>query len=193
MNYKIADAKTRYFNDQQHYQDFRKSWARAVNSVNCKATKNKFYGNKESGWLTNSHMLLYAILRGKDASSAFTPVTNETKLQNGTYVNRGMYEAYYGLWRLSLKHQADRIPEFLTPFNGTIDPEVLLKVINDLPVIEPIYDRGQPNNVEPLTTTAPIKTIPLIRKKQCRFFGQVWYDYIFRRKQWRKAKNLPQS
>ena len=146
MTYQIADAKTRYFNDKDHYIRFLKAWKRATNSVNCKATKNKYYGNKESGWLTGAHMFLYALLRGKDVYSAFTPITKTTKLQNGFYLNHGMYWAYSDLRRIcELASQQDRdyakrrVEEFLAPFNGTIDVERLVQLAQDLPQLSPIY------------------------------------------------------
>lgn len=143
MTIQIADAKTRYFNDKDHYIRFLKSWKRAANSVNCKATKDKFYGNKVPGWLTSAHMFLYAILRGKDASSAFTLITRESKLNAGMRPDQGMYDAYNDLKRLGGKWTSEtRIAEFLAPFNGTIEKEVLLKIIEDLPEMSYRYEEA---------------------------------------------------
>ncbi len=140
MNYQIADAKTRYFNDKQHYLNFLNAWSKAVNSVNAKATKNKLYGNKEPGWLTGAHMLLYALLRGKDVRTAFTPITKESRLRNGAYINHGMYWAYDSLSGLARAwNQEERVATFLAPFNGAIDKEVLFKVIEEMPKIGEIY------------------------------------------------------
>ena len=139
MTYQIADAKTRYFNDKEHYINFRNVWSKAVNSVNAKSTKNQFYGNKEPGWLDSRHMLLYAILRGVDAETAFTPITKKVKLDNGSYVNNGIYNAYISLRRLSSKYMVKTyVDKFLAPFAGTIDTDILVKVIEDLPEIKPV-------------------------------------------------------
>lgn len=135
MTYQIADAKTRYFNDKQHYLNFLDAWKKATKSVNCKATKNKYYGNKEPGWLTSAHMLLYTILRGKDARVAFTPITKESRLTNGAYINHGMYWAYRELYTITNFAQGERVEEFLAPFNGTLEKEVLIKIVEEMPKI----------------------------------------------------------
>ena len=135
MTYQIADAKTRYFNDKQHYLNFLDAWKKATKSVNCKATKNKYYGYKEPGWLSSAHMLLYAILRGKDALTAFTPITKESRLTNGAYINHGMYWAYRKLIVLTNYPDEEQVKEFLAPFNGTLEKEVLAKVVEEMPKI----------------------------------------------------------
>ena len=147
MTYQIADAKTRYFNDKQHYLNFLDAWKKATKSVNCKATKNKYYGNKEPGWLTGAHMLLYAILRGKDARTAFTPITKESRLTGGAYINQGMFWASNKLYHISNPRSynyEERAKEFLAPFNGTLDKEVLTKVVEEMPEITALYSNYGP-------------------------------------------------
>ncbi len=117
MKYQITDAKTRYFNDKQHYLNFLDAWKKAASADDCQ--------------LTASQMLFYALVRGKDVRTAFTPITKETKLRNGHLINHGMYEAYESLRRAN--------ENFLAPFDGTIDEEVLLKLIDEMPTISPIY------------------------------------------------------
>jgi len=136
MNYQIADAKMRYFNDKQHYLNFLKAWKKA-------ATKSV---NKGEDWacLSGAHMLLYALLRGKDVRTAFTPVTKRTKLTNGTYINHGMYWAYTTLISLKQSYPEGIRDKFLAPFNGTIDEEVLLKIIDEMPKITPLYSNYGP-------------------------------------------------
>jgi len=152
MTYQIADAKTRYFNDKQHYVNFLKAWARAVNSPNVKATKDPRFGNKVGGWVQSEHVFLYALLRGKDINSAFTPITNETRLENGHYQNNGLFWAHQGLrileWKIErieklekgesrglsnwYEQDYEQINNFLAPFNGTVDLAMLKKVLEDI-------------------------------------------------------------
>lgn len=124
MTYQITDAKMRYFNDKEHYLNFLKAWKKAAtNSV-----------GKDEGCLNNAHMMMYALLRGRDARTAFKPITKISKLENGFYINHGLYWAYQHLvWQ-------KRDPEpFLAPFEGTIEPEVLIKLIDEMPAVSPIY------------------------------------------------------
>jgi len=59
MNYQIADAKTRYFENKEHYLNFRKAWSESVNNDDI--------------YLSGAHMLLYSLLRERDVREAFTP------------------------------------------------------------------------------------------------------------------------
>ena len=135
MTYQIADARTRYFKDKQHYMNFRQAWSEAVNSENSKPTKDPEYGYKSPGWLTAAHMLLYALLRGQDIRKTFTPLTNENKLKD-TCANRGAINAYDSLARLKSTYVPESsVIKFLAPFNETVDKETLLKVIEEMPEI----------------------------------------------------------
>ncbi|KKL55640.1 hypothetical protein LCGC14_2253410, partial [marine sediment metagenome] len=48
MNYQIADAKTRYFNDKQHYLNFLDAWKKAAQRSASKG--------ENWGCLTGAHM-----------------------------------------------------------------------------------------------------------------------------------------
>lgn len=136
MTYQIADASKRYFTDKQHYLNFRTAWSEAVNSDSAKPSKDETYGTRIPGWLTSAHMLLYALLRGRDIRTAFTPLTAERKLQ-GSHPDRGMRDAYHSLKRLSNKYMPDTyVEKFLAPFNETVDKETLLSVIEELSDLE---------------------------------------------------------
>jgi hypothetical protein len=103
---------------------------------------------KVDGWLSSAHQLLFNILRGKDVASGFTPVTNHNRLTNGAYFNHGLFQAYQQLKffryrrRVSMDERYnegtraqnhERVVEFLTPFAGTITPEIF--DILDIPEI----------------------------------------------------------
>jgi hypothetical protein len=128
MNYQIADAKTRYFKDKEHYLNFLNAWKQEASSDNCR--------------LTAAHMFLYALARGKDVRTAFTPITRETKLRNGAYANHGLYWAYDTLSRFDKVdgwYAKTYASDFLAPFNETIDMDTLVKISQELPRIEPLY------------------------------------------------------
>ncbi len=132
MKYQIADAKTRYFNDKQHYLNFLQAWKKAAQRSGSKG--------KDWGCLTGAHMVMYALLRGRDVRSAFTPITKKTKLSNGAYVNHGMYWAYQDLIGLAREwKQEERVEKFLAPLNDTVDAEVLFKLMNEIPEISAIH------------------------------------------------------
>lgn len=172
MNYQIADAKTRFFNDKEHYLNFLKAWKKAANSVNAKATKDKYYGNKVDGWLTGAHMLLYALVRGKDIRSAFTPITSTNKLTNGFYINHGLYWAAKELERIAGYAEDDRewsnkmVEEFLAPFNGTFEKERLIELVSVMPEIKPLYsDYGKGKAIaEQIIENRPVDVWTLIEE-----------------------------
>ena len=116
-----TDAKTTYFRDKTHYLAFKAAWAKAF----------------QTKTLDSHHMMLYAWLRGKDIRSAFTPVQNTNKLNNGHAYNRAIANAYW-----SLKHIAEAPPsshwiaeqtKFLEAFGGELDAETLKKAFQDMP------------------------------------------------------------
>ncbi|KKL78968.1 hypothetical protein LCGC14_2019510 [marine sediment metagenome] len=132
MNYQIADAKTRYFNDKQHYLNFLQAWKKAAQRSASKG--------EDWGCLTGAHMVMYALLRGKDIRSAFTPTMKESKLRNGAYINHGMYWAYESLSGLARAwNQEERVTKFLAPFKEVIDKEVLFKLIDEMPQVSALY------------------------------------------------------
>ena len=117
MKYQIADAKTSFFDDKEHYLNFLQAWKKAAQRSQTKGD--------DWGCLTGSHMFFYATVRGRNVYEAFTPIHRKTKLENGFYVNQGMYFAYDYLERLTRSEgnswMEQRLEEFLAPFNGTID------------------------------------------------------------------------
>ena len=131
MKYQIADAKTRYFNDKQHYLNFLTAWKKAAQRSSSKG--------EDWSCLTGAHMVLYAFLRGRDVRTAFTPITKKSKLENGAYINHGMYWAYHDLIGLDrVWKKEERVEKFLAPLNDTVDKEVLFKVIAEMPQIQAI-------------------------------------------------------
>ncbi|KKK72918.1 hypothetical protein LCGC14_2899090, partial [marine sediment metagenome] len=92
--------------------------------------------------LTGAHMVFYALLRGRDVRSAFTPITKKTKLSNGAYINHGMYWAAQelrGVANINGWNHEERIKKFLAPFNETVTEEMLAQLYEDMPDISPIY------------------------------------------------------
>ena len=132
MNYQIADAKTRYFTDKEHYLNFRKAWSESFNN--------------EDVYLSGAHMFLYSFLRGRDVREAFTPTSRPTKLLGGQFINSGMYWANAPLSRLIHPFVTEEnFNYFLKPFKGTLDKETLIQAVNDMPKISPIqgnYGKG---------------------------------------------------
>ena len=126
MNYQIADAKTRYFKDKEHYLNFRKAWSESFNN--------------DEVHLSGAHMFLYSFLRGRDVREAFTPTSRPTKLNNGHLINSGMYWAKDPLTRLTGPWATESNFEyFLKPFKGTLDKETLIQAVNDMPKLSPMY------------------------------------------------------
>lgn len=126
MNYQIADAKTRYFKDKKHYLNFRKAWSESFNNDDIH--------------LSGAHMLLYSLLRGRDAREAFTPTSRPTKLRSGQLINNGIYRSSEPLTRLTGPWVTESDFEyFLKPFKGTLDKETLLRFVEDMPTISPIH------------------------------------------------------
>jgi len=145
---KIENTREIFFNNsKEQYLYFKDVWSKACNS-------DEFH-------LTREHFLFYALITGKDVRKAFTPTTNENKLNNGAYINHGLYFAYQDLkfianaahryvqqvekgsntWFIKNK-DGKKLPPcveaFLKPFDGTITPETILAVYQHCPKIEPI-------------------------------------------------------
>ena len=124
MTFQIADAKFKFFKDKEHYLAFRRAWSESVND------KDTHLGGR--------HMLLYAILRGKDARTAFVPISSFNKLNNGAIINQGLYNAYTEL-QSYLSWRTSSIETFLAPFKGTVDEETFKQVMKELPDMSPLY------------------------------------------------------
>ncbi len=132
MNLHIENAKETFFNDKEHYLQFKAAWAKAVNNPDVQ--------------ITASHHLVYNLVRGYDATRGFTPITNVNKLSNGAYINHGLYFARSNLARyIGDAKRGNKLSEwskqwfdrFLAPLDGALTTEMLAKL--DLaPRIEPL-------------------------------------------------------
>jgi len=154
-NLNIENAKKLFFIDKQHYLNFRKAWAEAVNSPKAKphtepcsewisqtqkSTENTGT-QKMSGWITSRHNLLFCILTEKSVLKAFTPVTNKNKILNGMNPFLGLSSAYDSLRRHLanandyinfLTNAANNIPlDKWSKRKGMTDNEVWLDRAND--------------------------------------------------------------
>lgn len=148
----IENAKTLFFTDKEHYLNFRKAWATAVNSPKAKShlepcnewieptgLSRRTGKQRVRGWIDRRHVILYNLLREKDMEHGFTLVSNRNKLDNGMEVNHSLYYGTYELiaicehakcvgdavvspWRIK------ELAKLLEPFNGTITPEMLGKL-----------------------------------------------------------------
>ena len=151
---------TTLFETKEQYLYFRKMWADAVNSPKAKTTKTNY------GWLHAEHMVLYNILRQRQFDKGFSPVTSKNKLENGAYIN-------YGLWSAcsTLRSHINRakniigandsggflkkkvepsewdvkyVNEFLEPFADTVTPLMLSKVeLPEVHMLESGYGKGR--------------------------------------------------
>jgi len=144
----IKNAREIFFTSKEQYLHFRKVWAQATNSPKAKKTlQQDSYGTwRKSGWLTATHHMVYALLRGRDAMNGFTPITSHTKLENGAYINEGLYEARCELRKLagSSKNNKD-LEKFLEPFEGTVTLKMLGKLSElcpDIQLLESNYGKG---------------------------------------------------
>lgn len=77
--------------------------------------------------LTAAHHLLYLILRGKNWQTAFAPITNRAKLENGGFYNWGAKRALHQL------HAQGYTDMLLKPFAEFIRPNALCLVRELIP------------------------------------------------------------
>ena len=161
----IENTREIFFNDsKEQYLHFKKVWSQAVNSEKAKKTTtehtypshywqggqsiddSKKWTTRENGWLLGSHHLIYALLRGSDALRGFTPATSKNKLSNGGYINNGLYAARKGLRYAAFNMNESQLEEFLAPFEGTVTLEMLKKLDNLCPTVDPLqanYGKGK--------------------------------------------------
>jgi len=153
---------TTLFETKKQYFYFRKTWADAVNSPRAKTTKTNY------GWLRAEHMILYNILRQRAFDKGFSPITNTNKLENGAYINYGLYNAWNTLsshiGRAKKIVEADKkggflklkrsttvsewdtkyVKDFLEPFAGTVTVKMLAKVeLPEVVMLESNYGKGR--------------------------------------------------
>jgi len=145
---------TSIFETKTEYLNFRAAFAAACNDARRKSTMKKEYCEsslyKEQGWLRSEHFLLLNILCGRPIHSGFTLITNKIKLENGAYINAGLYEAAYRLKRVvkdvavireghcrwSAERAELRVAKFLEPFGDTLSVAKLGMI--DVPEVNPI-------------------------------------------------------
>lgn len=168
---------SKVFANKLEYLMFKEAWKEAVNSPRAKPYNHKYTTKswrdgstievceRRPGWITSSHVLFYAFVRGKDLRTIFPPVTNPTRLRNGAILNHGLYEAYrylsflvdrYSCAIKDPKHNQfsmsyrqyynDWMKGFVKPFNGTLTGEHLQLALEEIPEIKPIrsnFGRGE--------------------------------------------------
>jgi hypothetical protein len=96
----------RFFPNPHSYNALRKCWSDLINS-------------ERKHQLSAAHHLLYLALIGKDWRRAFTPPTNQRKLDHGAFFGWGMFRA---LETIQLRYREE---ELLLPFDGVVTPEML--------------------------------------------------------------------
>ena len=127
---------TKYFNTKEQHVAFRKAWAKVAQDKK----------------LTATHMVLYNIIRGKEVTHGFTPVTNTNKLSNGMSFNGKIVEAIH-YWK-TLKtmtvyyNEADYyrsfVDRFLSGFEDVLTVEDLSQIeIPQVEEISPNFGKGR--------------------------------------------------
>jgi hypothetical protein len=114
MNTLSRAITVRFFPNLDSYNALRKHWSDFINSERKRE-------------LTAAHHLLYLALIGKDWRKAFTPPTNQRKLDNGAFWSWEMFRA---LQVIQLKFKEE---ELLAPFDGLITSPMLSELQNLLP------------------------------------------------------------
>ena len=111
----INDAKIQFWASKEAYLEFKKQWAKLA---------------KEKK-ITSTMIIFYNIVRGKQFSNGFTPITNPIKIANGADKNLAFKQALSNLrYTIQPPHkyaEASR-GEFIEMFEGTIDNELMEKI-----------------------------------------------------------------
>ena len=118
MNTLSRAITARFFPDLNSYNALRKQWSDLINS-------------ERKHDLTAAHHLLYLSLMGKDWRKAFTPPTNQLKLENGAFWGWKMFKALEAIQRSSQEQ------ELMVPFEGLITPQMLSEIRSLLPTDNP--------------------------------------------------------
>ena len=121
-----------FFPNPDSYNALRKQWSVLINS-------------KRRHNLSAIHHLLYLALLGKDWRKAFTPPTNQLKLNNGAFLGWVMFRA------LQTLHNEFLEQDLLDQFDGLITPKMLKDIRNLLPLLNPYSFQSEQfaNNVFP--------------------------------------------
>ena len=115
MNTLSRAITARFFPHSDSYNALRKKWSDLINS-------------ERRHELSSAHHLLYLAMIGKDWRKAFTPPTNQLKLDNGAFWSWGMFSA---LLCIQSKYKED---ELLRIFDSLIQPQMLNELRSLLPV-----------------------------------------------------------
>ncbi len=129
MNY-IADAKTTFFTDKEHYLAFKKAWSKAVNN--------------SDNHLRAEHFMFYNAIRGLDILNGFTDVTSLKRIFNQVWINLNTYEARSKLNSIAMgRAWGTTIESFVGLFDGTITEEMFRGVISQMPKVEQKMDNSR--------------------------------------------------
>ncbi len=184
---------TTYFENKEHYLNFRQAWADAVNSEKAKPTFQTCgawivndehpHGHyvedggrmKVRGWITGSHVILYNILRGKHPASGFMHTTNKTKLINSSFMNLGFQQAAWHLnWTktyaekcfMPKEEQQSWIQRMLKFNHKSPDDYVQDQINSSRHLVEKF--------LEPFGGTVTVEMFHSIPKVE---YEDLWYDY----------------
>ena len=120
MNTLSRAITARFFPNPESYNALHKKWSDIINS-------------KHRHDLTAAHHLLYLALLGKDWRKAFTPPTNQRKIDNGAFWGWCMFGILQTI-HLSFKEQ-----ELLVLFDGLVTPQMLKELRNLMPIASNSY------------------------------------------------------
>jgi hypothetical protein len=115
MNTLSRALTARFFPSPDLYNALRKKWSDLINS-------------EHRHELSAAHHLLYLALMGKDWRKAFTPLTNQRKLDNGAFWSWQMFGALHAI------HSKYKEDDLVLQFDGLITPQMLEELRILLPV-----------------------------------------------------------
>lgn len=122
MNTLSRAITARFFPNPDSYNALRNHWSSLINS-------------ERKHELTAAHHLLYVAMVGKDWRKAFTPPTNQRKLDNGAFIAWGMLRA---LVTIQLRFKEE---ELLAPFEGLLTTQMLDDLRSLMPKGNPYFYR----------------------------------------------------
>jgi hypothetical protein len=137
---KIENAKELFFENKEHYLQFRQSWKNYINSGKAKPVEQIYTYSGElftASKLTCKHHLIYKLLQGKDTEQMFSPTY---KVQGRT----PFYAFYEARDRICLtmrlrvktpsgnKHYDDMYRDLIEPFGETLTEEMLLQLVEKI-------------------------------------------------------------
>jgi len=106
----------RFFPNPDSFNALHKHWSSLINS-------------ERKHELMAAHHLLYLAMMGKDWRKAFTPPTNQRKLDNGAFFGWRMFRA------LRTIHCRFGEEEWMAPFEGLITPQILSELRRLFPTV----------------------------------------------------------